>query len=73
MNLLISFTDINYLPLYRNPLKIDKLVHAMHSDKKVSLGKLRFVLMRDIGDAIQKEVESTQLVERVLMSVGASK
>ena len=45
----------------------------MHSDKKVSLGKLRFVLMRDIGDAIQKEVESTQLVERVLMSVGASK
>ena len=55
------------------PLKIDKLVHAMHSDKKVSLGKLRFVLMRDIGDAIQKEVESTQLVERVLMSVGASK
>ncbi len=54
------------------PLKIDQLVRAMQSDKKVSHGKLRFVLLRDIGNAFQKEVESAQLVERVLMSVGAS-
>ena len=69
---------INLMHLYdlptslSQPLKIDQLVRAMQSDKKVSHGKLRFVLMRNIGDAFQKEVESAHLIERVLISVGAS-
>ena len=69
----IDFLHRYNLPTFLSqPLKVDQLVSAMQSDKKVNHGKLRFVIMRDIGDAFQKEIEPVQLVERVLMSVGAS-
>lgn len=47
-----ALLEANNLPVkLRAPLPVEPLMHAMASDKKVRAGKLRFVLMRSIGDA----------------------
>ncbi len=55
----------------RESLPVGDLMKAMTSDKKVVAGKLRFVLMREIGVShVVSEVETTE-VEQVWKSVGA--
>ena len=55
----------------RSPLSVSDLKVAMHSDKKVSGGKLRFVAMKNIGDAfVTSEVDWDDVV-KVWQSVGA--
>lgn len=55
----------------RSPLSVSDLKVAMHSDKKVSGGKLRFVAMKNIGDAfVTSEVDWGDVV-KVWQSVGA--
>ncbi len=55
----------------RESLPVGDLMKAMTSDKKVVAGKLRFVLMREIGVShVVSEVETTE-VEQVWESVGA--
>jgi 3-dehydroquinate synthase len=55
----------------RSPLPVSDLKVAMHSDKKVSGGKLRFVAMKNIGDAfVTSEVDWGDVV-KVWQSVGA--
>ena len=53
------------------PLPLGDLMEAMYSDKKVLAGRLRFVLMREIGDShLQEGVERSE-IEHVWKSVGA--
>ena len=50
-------------------MPVDALIEAMHRDKKRQGGKLRFVLMRDIGEAfVADDVPSTAL-EKVLVGL----
>ena len=67
-NLLNSYS----LPIkLRSSLPVSDLKVAMQSDKKVSGGKLRFVAMRNVGDAfVTSEVEWGDVV-KVWRSVGA--
>lgn len=61
------------LPLsLRAPLCLESLLEAMKSDKKVSLGKPRFVIMKQIGDAFQTDDIDQDLVSEVLEEVGAT-
>jgi len=56
----------------KEPLVEDLLIDAMASDKKVSRGKLRFVIMKQVGDAFQTDQVKLQDVRIVLGEVGAS-
>ena len=56
----------------RAPLCLESLLEAMKSDKKVSLGKPRFVIMKEIGDAFQTDDIDQNLVSEVLVEVGAT-
>lgn len=48
----IALLEKNNLPVkLRSPLPLELLMRAMASDKKVRAGKLRFVLMRAVGEA----------------------
>ena len=68
---------INLLKSYHLPVELSKtlplpdLMEKMKSDKKVHRGKLRFVVMNEIGNAFVKELEDLQEVEKVWRSVGA--
>ena len=55
----------------KNPLLVDELIDVMKSDKKVIFGNLRFILMREIGDAFVKENVDLFDVYEVWKSVGA--
>ena len=61
---------INLLKSYHLPVELSKtlplpdLMEKMKSDKKVHRGKLRFVVMNEIGSAFVKELEDLQEVEK---------
>lgn len=61
-----ALLETNALPVrLRKPLSIDSLMRAMASDKKVRAGRLRFVLMRAIGNSFtcgDVSAESAQCV-----------
>jgi 3-dehydroquinate synthase len=54
------------LPAEMYDINIDDVMSAMKHDKKISQGKIRFVLLKAIGNAIVTEV-SPSLVEEVLV------
>lgn len=55
------------------PLKISDLMSAMQKDKKNRSGKLRFVSMTSIGQAITSEGVDTSLVEQLWQEAGAER
>ena len=55
----------------RNPLKVDGLLAAMGRDKKVRGGKLRFVVMEQLGNAVTKAEVPAELVTDAWLGVGA--
>ena len=68
INLLASY----HLPIrLRTPLKCEDLVKAMHSDKKVDRGVLRFVVMKEVGDAYCTNEVTEDSVARIWASVDA--
>ena len=54
-----------------NPLSITDLMAAMQKDKKNRAGKLRFVSMQTIGEAITTEEVDYALIESLWQGVGA--
>ncbi len=68
---------VNLLELYklptklRQPIKSDDLINAMYADKKVDRGMLRFVLMKEIGEAYCADGVDSESIKRVWSSVGA--
>ena len=68
LNLLESYKLPNRL---MEPLKLENLKVAMHSDKKVDRGKLRFVIMEEVGDAFCTSEPTMDQVNQVWDSVGA--
>ncbi len=55
----------------RTPLDVSGLLAAMGRDKKVRGGKLRFVVMEELGRAVTREDVPTELVLDAWQSVGA--
>ena len=54
------------------PLPTEALMQAMQRDKKNRSGKLRFVTMRTLGDAITSDGIDTQLIEQIWAEAGAN-
>jgi 3-dehydroquinate synthase len=68
LNLLASY----HLPTrLRTPLKCEDLVKAMHSDKKVDRGVLRFVVMKEVGDAYCTNEVTEDSIASIWASVNA--
>ncbi len=55
------------LPTKMPGLKTEDIIQAMKHDKKVQQGKIRFVLLKSIGDAFITDEVSLSLVEEVLL------
>jgi len=56
----------------RTSLSLESILEAMKSDKKISRGKPRFVIMKEIGDSFQTDDIDQNLVSEVLEEVGAT-
>ena len=56
------------LPTKVQQLRPDTLLEAMHHDKKVVEGKIRFALPKKIGEAFITDDVSTKIIERALVS-----
>ncbi|GAH40917.1 unnamed protein product, partial [marine sediment metagenome] len=54
------------LPTEMPNLKVDKVIQAMRHDKKVLNDKVRFVLLKSIGDVFITDEVSPSLIEEVL-------
>ena len=70
---LLSKTLSSYnLPLkLKKSLSILELMNSMGSDKKVLGGKIRFIVMREVGDSLVSDGVDMSLVKEVWRSVGA--
>jgi len=55
------------LPTEPPPLELEKLVQAMKHDKKILQGKLRFALLKSIGNVFITDEVSPSLIEQVLV------
>lgn len=54
------------------PLATEALMATMARDKKVRAGKLKFVAMKELGDAVTEEAVSQKLIAELWRSVGAA-
>ena len=54
------------------PLELSALMQAMQRDKKNRSGKLRFVTMQALGNAITSEGIDVALIERIWLDAGAA-
>jgi 3-dehydroquinate synthase len=57
------------LPTGGLTLDIDKVQQTMQFDKKVKNGKIRFVLLDGIGNAVVRDDVPTQLVREAIVSL----
>ena len=57
------------LPTRIARLRLKRLVQAIKHDKKISRGKIRFVLPKSIGDVFFTDEVSPSLIERVLVNL----
>ena len=70
---LIEMLNSYNLPVrLTNPLDTNLLTNAMQADKKVSSGILRFVLLREIGEAFVTDEVGIEAVSKIWKSVGAT-
>jgi 3-dehydroquinate synthetase len=68
-----ALLDRQGLPtVLRAPLALKPLLHAMHSDKKIKGGMLRFVVMDAVGVSRVAEDIPLSLVEDTWRTIGAS-
>jgi len=71
-DILRNLLQIYSLPTrLHNSLSVTELRNAMYSDKKVASGKLRFVLMKRVGEAFVTSDVELEKVDKVWRSVGA--
>lgn len=56
----------------REPLEVTALMAAMQHDKKVRTGRLRFVIMQRLGEAVTRSDVDAGLVEAVWRELGAT-
>jgi len=54
------------------PLKLEALLEAMQHDKKVRTGKLRFITLNRVGEAVTRSDVDPALVEAVWRELGAA-
>ena len=72
-NQLLSLLQSYHLPSsLKEPLPVKDLKIAMGSDKKVDRGKLRFVVMEEIGSAYCSTDPTEEQINQVWKSVGAT-
>lgn len=68
----IALCEKNNLPVkLRTPLSLEALVSACGNDKKVIAGKLRFVLMKRIGEAFTTSDVPADAIREVWLALGA--
>ncbi len=53
------------------PLSIEKIVEGLHWDKKVKEGRIRFVLLKRLGEAFLFEEIPLKLIKEVALQLGA--
>jgi len=56
----------------REPLQVAALMEAMQHDKKVRTGRLRFVILQRLGEAVTRSDVDPTLVENVWRELGAT-
>jgi 3-dehydroquinate synthase len=71
MQRIISLVESAGLPVKHQTGDIQKIIEAMQYDKKRAGGKIRFVLLRAIGEVFLSEEVSLKLVEEVLRDLNA--
>ncbi len=54
------------LPSSLPDISVSKVIESMQHDKKVQHGRIRFILLRSLGDAFVTDEVSPALVEKVL-------
>lgn len=69
--LLGLLNDYNLPTKFNAAMKEADLINAMHADKKVDRGVLRFVVMEKVGDAYCTDVVNPEHIKNVWASVGA--
>ena len=70
---LLELLSVYNLPVkLKEPLKLDDLVMALESDKKVDRGVLRFVLLREVGEAFCSDDASQDQIVTAWKSVGVN-
>ena len=70
---LIDLLSSYDLPIeLQNGIAVTKLLESMTGDKKVLAGKIRFVLMHEIGDAFLESEIPSEVVADIWRSVGAT-
>ncbi|MDC0646619.1 3-dehydroquinate synthase [Opitutales bacterium] len=70
---LLELLGVYNLPVkLKEPLKLDDLVMALESDKKVDRGVLRFVLLRKVGEAFCSDDANQDQIVTAWKSVGAN-
>ena len=55
----------------RTPLPLEVLMAAMARDKKARAGRLRFVVLKSLGEAITRDQVDVALAEAAFREVGA--
>jgi 3-dehydroquinate synthetase len=59
------------LPVFGPPLDVERYLELMQHDKKVRDGKLRFVLLKGIGQAVVSDVATESEVRRAILARSA--
>lgn len=72
LNELKSLLALYNLPLQlRFPLKVDEIIEGLQWDKKVKEGRIRFVLLKGLGNAFLCEDVPLSLIREVCLEIGA--
>ena len=68
-----SVVTAHALPVrLRTPLPLTVLMAAMARDKKVRAGRLRFVVLKSLGEAVTRDDVAPALAEACFREVGAA-
>jgi len=68
LNRLIALLKRAYLPIRLPDLSIESILEVIQHDKKVKNGRLRFVLLKSVGNAVISDVVTADLIRDVLVN-----
>lgn len=70
-NDIINTLEMFGLPIHENRIDIDNVFSAIFSDKKMEAGKIKFVVLKEIGNAIiDKKIDWIDMKEAISVIIG---